>query len=82
MTAVDWNGLQVQSRQQYSRIGNRREQLFHAWRTFHFDENLETIDNYITFTRQVAVLSGYGEPQCLEFLRTLFHQDFIGFSSL
>ena len=37
--AVDGNGLQVQFRQQYSRIGNIREQLFHVWRSFHFDEN-------------------------------------------
>ena len=28
--AVDWNGLQDQFRQQYSKIGNTREQLFHA----------------------------------------------------
>ena len=27
---VDWNGLQAQLRQQYSRIGNTREQVFHA----------------------------------------------------
>ena len=31
-------------RQQYSKIGNTREQLFYAWRSFHFDENTETID--------------------------------------
>ena len=29
-------------RQQYSKIGNTREQLFHAWRSFQFDENTET----------------------------------------
>ena len=28
--AVDWQGLQDQFRQQYSKIGNMREQLFHA----------------------------------------------------
>ena len=39
--ALDWNGLQDQFRQQYSKIGNSREQLFHAWRLFHFDENTE-----------------------------------------
>ena len=27
---VDWQGLQNQFRQQYSKIGNTREQLFHA----------------------------------------------------
>ena len=36
---VDWQGLQNQFKQQYSKIGNTREQLFHAWRSFHFDEN-------------------------------------------
>ena len=39
---VDWIGLQNQFRQQYSKIGNMREQLFHTWRSFHFDENTET----------------------------------------
>ena len=38
---TDWIGLQNQFRQQYSKIGNTREQLFHAWRSFHFDENKE-----------------------------------------
>ena len=42
--ALDWNGLQNQFQQQYSKIGNAREQLFHAWRSFHFDENTETLD--------------------------------------
>ena len=28
--ALDWNGLQDQFRQQYSKIGYIREQLFHA----------------------------------------------------
>ena len=44
---VDWIGLQNSFRQQYSKIGNTREQLFHAWRSFHLDENMETIDAYI-----------------------------------
>ena len=35
--ALDWNGLQNKFRQQYT-----GEQLFHAWRSFHFDENTET----------------------------------------
>ena len=42
------------------------EQLFHAWRSFNFDENTETIDSYVTWIRQVATLLGYGEPQILE----------------
>ena len=43
-----------------------REQLFHAWRSFNFDENTEIIDAYVTQNRQVATLLGYGEPQILE----------------
>ena len=27
---IDWQGLRNQFRQQYSKIGNTREQLFHA----------------------------------------------------
>ena len=34
---VDWVGLQNTFSQQYSKIGNTREQLFHAWRSFHFN---------------------------------------------
>ena len=63
---VDWQGLQNLFGQQYSNIGNTREQLFHAWRSFHFDENTEIIDAYGTCIRQVATLLGYGEPQILE----------------
>ena len=59
-------------RQQYSKIGNTRDQLFHAWRFFSFDENTETIDVYVTHIRQVAAILGYGEPQILElFNKTL-----------
>ena len=64
--SIDWQGLQNLFRQQYSKIGNTREQLFHAWRSFSFDKNTETIDAYVTCTRQVAALLGYGEPQILE----------------
>ena len=63
---VDWQGLQNLFRQQYSKIGNTREQLFHALSSFNFDENTETIDTYVTHIRQVAALIGYGEPQILE----------------
>ena len=34
----DWPALQNKFRWQYSKIGNTPEQLFHAWRTFEFDE--------------------------------------------
>ena len=47
-------------------MGNTHEQLFHAWRSFTFDENTETIDSYVIRIRQVATLLGYGEPQILE----------------
>ena len=63
---VDWQGLQNLFRQQYSKIGNIREQLFHALRTSHYDENTKTIDTYVTCTGQVATLLGYEEPQILE----------------
>ena len=53
-------------RQQYSKIGNTREQLFHAWWSFHFDENTETTDAYVNHIKQVATLLGYQEPQVLE----------------
>ena len=62
---VDWNWLQNQFRQQYSKIGNTREQLFHAWRSFNFDENTETLDSYGTCIRQVTTLLDYGKPQVL-----------------
>ena len=63
---VDWQWLQSLFRQQYSKIDNTREQLFHAWRSFNFDENTETIDTYVTHIRQVAQVLGYREPQILE----------------
>ena len=59
---IDWQGLQNMFRQQYSKIGNTREQLFHAWQSFHFDENTETLDAYITCIRQVTTLLGSGKP--------------------
>ena len=36
------------------------------WRSFHYDENIETVDAYVTHVRQVAMLLGYGELQILE----------------
>ena len=63
---VYWQGLQNLFRQQYSKIDSTREQLSHAWRSFSFDENIETIDAYVTHIRQVAGLLGYCEPQILE----------------
>ena len=48
---VDWVGLQNIFRQQNSKIGSTREQLFHTWRSFHFDKNTETIDAYVNCIR-------------------------------
>ena len=42
------------------------EQLIHAWRLFHFNENAETIYAYVHHIRQVANLLGYQDPQILE----------------
>ena len=40
--------------------------MFHAWRSFTFDENTKTIDSYVLRIRQVTTLLGYREPQILE----------------
>ena len=45
---------------------NTREQLFHVWRSFHFGENTEMLDAYLTCIRQVAALLGYDKPQVLK----------------
>ena len=61
-----WAQFQNLFRQRYSKLGNTCEQLFHAWRSFTFDENTETIDSYVIRIRQVASLLVYGEPHILE----------------
>ena len=66
MGETTWAQLQNLFWQRYSKLGNTHEQLFHAWRSFTFDENTETIDSYVIRIRQVANLLGYGEPQILE----------------
>ena len=43
----DWPALQNTFRWQYSKLGKTPKQLFHAWRTFKFDENADTIDSYV-----------------------------------
>ena len=63
---ADWEVLHNMFIQQYSEIGNTREQLFHIWQSFQFEENIETIDTYVNCIRQVATLLGYQEPQVLE----------------
>ena len=67
--ATDWTGLQQQFRQQYSKFGNTQEQLFHVWRSFHYDENAETIDVYVNRIKQVTILLNYDEPQILELFK-------------
>ena len=62
----DWPDLQNKFRWQYSKIGNTPKQLFHAWRTFKFDENTDTIDFYVLRMSQVAAMLNYGEMQILE----------------
>ena len=61
--AMTWPELQNQCRRQYS---NTREQLIHVWRSFHYYENVEMPDAYVTRIRQVVRLLGYGELQVLE----------------
>ena len=63
---MTWPELKKFFRSQYSKIGNTREQLFHAWRSFHYDENIETPDAYIIRIKQVARLLGYEDLQVLE----------------
>ena len=59
-------------RQQHSKIGNTREHLFHAWRSFHFNENTETIDTYVHHLRQVANPLGYKDLQVFEVFKNTF----------
>ena len=44
---IDWTALQECFRQQYSKFGSTREQYFHVWRSFHYDENTDTIDSLL-----------------------------------
>ena len=66
---MDWNALQTCFRQQYSKFHSSREQYFHVWRSFHYDENEHTIDSYILKVKQVASLLNYGEPEILELFK-------------
>ena len=64
--ANNWPALQENFRRQYAKIENTREQLFHAWRSFHYDENTGTVDAYVNRIRQVVAMLHYGELQILE----------------
>ena len=71
----DWPALQNKFRWQYLKIGNTPKQLFHAWRTFKFDENTDTIDSYVLRMSQVAAMLNYGEMRILEnFNNTLLYR--------
>ena len=64
-----WNALQTCFRQQYSKFGSSREQYFHVWRSFCYDQNEGTIDSYILKVKQVVSLLNYGEPEILELFK-------------
>ena len=68
---MTWPELQNMFRHQYAKIGNTREQLFHAWRSFHYDENVETPDAYVIRIKQVDRLLGYGDAQVLEVFKNM-----------
>ena len=71
----DWPALQNKFRWQYPKLDNTPKQLFHAWRTFKFDENTDTIDSYVLRMSRVAAMLNYGEIQTLEnFKNTLPYQ--------
>ena len=71
----DWPALQNKFRWQYSKIGNTPQKLFHAWRTYKFDENTDTLDSYVLRMSHVAAMLNYGEMQILEnFKNTLLYQ--------
>ena len=67
--SFDWEILRDCFCQQYSKFGSTREQYFHAWRSFQFDENADTIDSYIHKVKQVVVLLNYGEAEILELFK-------------
>ena len=72
---MDLEGSQECFRHQYSKFGSSREQYFHMWRSFQYDENTDTIDSYILKIKQVASLLNYGEPEILElFKNTLLNK--------
>ena len=66
---MDWEALQECFKHQYSKFSSSREQYFHVWRSFQYDENTDTIDSYILKIKQVASLLNYGEPEILELFK-------------
>ena len=59
----NWKELQDIFRTQPSKIGNKREQLFHVWRSFDCNKNAETIDTYVQRIRPKACMLNNEEPQ-------------------
>ena len=58
--ANDWPALQNAFRPQYSKLGNTPEQYLHQWRSFYFDENVDSIDSYVTRVSQCTAMLNYG----------------------
>ena len=72
---LDWAALQDCFQQQYSKVSSEREQYFHVWRSFCYDEQRDTIGSYISKIKQVAALLNYGDPQILELFKTSYPVD-------
>ena len=66
LNQIDGLELQNSFRQQYSKLGNTLEQYFHQWRSFYFDENVNSIDSYVMRVSQCAAMLNYEEPQILK----------------
>ena len=66
---------------QFSKKGKIWEQLFHAWTTLHFDENIETIYVSVQRIMQVATMLNYGEQQILVVFIKHCHYVCIGYYS-
>ena len=62
----DWPALQNKFKWQYSKLGNTPKQLFHAWRTFKFDENTDMIDSYVLRNESGSSNAKLWEMQILE----------------
>ena len=51
------------------KFGSTPDQLFHVWRSFHYDENVEMIDAYVNRIKKVEILLNYDEPQLVELFK-------------
>ena len=66
---LDWPTMQEHFRYHYLKFDKTREQYFHVWRSFQFNEATATIDGYIHKVKQAAALLNFGEPQILELFK-------------